>query len=292
MAAVPELRCLHEEADTRIILHAIHASETHRRVVIASSDTDVAIITLFHRSKISADHIQIATGTGDRKRLVDVNAIHSQLTPEFVKSLPALHAISGCDTTSAFVGKGKATIYNLVKGDIQLQRALSVIGDEYKLTDLPSEIEILVCRLYSSKKQKVDDARVEKFAGKSTERQLPPTSDALFYHTQRANYQTAIWKRSHLQDMESPQPAGHGWNLIDGKLTVKWMDKPPAPPSILQSIACGCKKTHCTETSNCSCRKAGLQCTDLCQCEVCVNAEDADDLQLCFEEGEDASDEE
>ena len=44
---VQELECSHEEADTKILLHAQHAAEAgHRTVSIRSPDTDVAIIAV------------------------------------------------------------------------------------------------------------------------------------------------------------------------------------------------------------------------------------------------------
>ena len=44
-APVPELKCSHKEADTRMILHAHHAGGT---CVIHSDDTDVQILLLSH----------------------------------------------------------------------------------------------------------------------------------------------------------------------------------------------------------------------------------------------------
>ena len=38
------LRSDHEEADTRLLLHAKHASEDHERIVIQSPDTDVVLL--------------------------------------------------------------------------------------------------------------------------------------------------------------------------------------------------------------------------------------------------------
>ena len=47
-AIEPLLCCDHEEANTRLLLHAKHASQTHRRIVIQSPDTDVAVLCLAH----------------------------------------------------------------------------------------------------------------------------------------------------------------------------------------------------------------------------------------------------
>ena len=50
--SVPELYSNHEEADTRLILHAQHASTMHSNVTIRSSDTDVFILMLAHKAEI------------------------------------------------------------------------------------------------------------------------------------------------------------------------------------------------------------------------------------------------
>lgn len=43
------------------------------------------------------------------------------------------------------------------------------------------------------------------------------------------------------------------------------MPLPPAPDAVLHLVKCGCKKDRCANNS-CKCRKAGLQCTNLCSC--------------------------
>ena len=39
----------------------------------------------------------------------------------------------------------------------------------------------------------------------------------------------------------------------------------PAPDAVLHLVKCGCIKSRCS-TNRCQCRKAGLNCTDLCSC--------------------------
>ena len=46
----------------------------------------------------------------------------------------------------------------------------------------------------------------------------------------------------------------------------------PAPDAVLHLIKCGCVKEKCS-SNRCKCRKAGLPCTDLCNC---TNEEDDD----------------
>ena len=46
---------------------------------------------------------------------------------------------------------------------------------------------------------------------------LPPTSDALHFHIQRAHYQAAIWKQAHLAHQDIPDPQVGGWKVEENK---------------------------------------------------------------------------
>ena len=70
---------------------------------------------------------------------------------------------------------------------------------------------------------------------------LPPTYDSLVKHTERVNYQSAIWSRCQLPNPIIPSPIGNGWKLSNGELEVVWMMRPPAPDSLLDCINCKCK---------------------------------------------------
>ena len=57
-----------------------------------------------------------------------------------------------------------------------------------------------------------DDARYELFSKKGlSSEKLPPTSDALYMHIRRVNYQTYIWKSSTEPIMDLPSPLDGGW---------------------------------------------------------------------------------
>ena len=51
VAMLPELLSSQEEADTRMVLHAVSLSQTHSRIEIGCSDTDVLAILLYFCSK-------------------------------------------------------------------------------------------------------------------------------------------------------------------------------------------------------------------------------------------------
>jgi len=57
--------CSHEEADTRLILHAHHAAlNGFRSIVIKSVDTEVAVLAIANYSKIGCSELWLAFGTG------------------------------------------------------------------------------------------------------------------------------------------------------------------------------------------------------------------------------------
>ena len=88
---VQELECSHEEADTRILLHAQHAAEAgHGTVIIRSPDTDVAIIACGLAGQISARLI-LQTGTAQRMRYLDLTAIRAHLGNNVATSLIGMY---------------------------------------------------------------------------------------------------------------------------------------------------------------------------------------------------------
>ena len=110
-----ELLSDHEEADTRIMSHGVHASTTVSSVVISSPDTDVAILAIAHHSKFACTNVAILTGSKDKWRLLSVNHIADQLGCKVTNGLIGLHSYTGCDAVSSFVGEGKASAFKLLK---------------------------------------------------------------------------------------------------------------------------------------------------------------------------------
>ena len=108
-AEVVELRSSQEEADTRIVLHCKHMAaelSPDSTIVVRSPDTDVFILLLTFGQDI-LNPLLFDTGGGNKRRLLDVHKIISEVGEDICRVLPALHAHSGCDTTRAFVREGK-----------------------------------------------------------------------------------------------------------------------------------------------------------------------------------------
>ena len=96
-AEVAALRCSHEEADSRLIVHTSHVSTTgHETVVLRSPDTDVTVLGVAHSQDVEA-RIIFLTGTKQRRRYIDLTAIGRQLCHHVCQGLLALHYLTGCD---------------------------------------------------------------------------------------------------------------------------------------------------------------------------------------------------
>ena len=91
--SVPELYSNHEEADTRLILHAQHASTMQSNVTIQSSDTDVFILMLPHKAEIRC-LLYFDTGSGNYRKL-NINEVYEQLGLRMCKALIGFHVFTG-----------------------------------------------------------------------------------------------------------------------------------------------------------------------------------------------------
>ena len=105
--AIPELESNNEEADTRIMLHAQHVSQDFPKNLVLSPDTDVFIICLSFQPVIDANY----------RRFIDIGAVVENIdqNPNLCESskesllsaFAGFHSFTGCDTVSAFAGRGK-----------------------------------------------------------------------------------------------------------------------------------------------------------------------------------------
>lgn len=284
---VPELQSNQEEADTRMLLHASHASSNgYPQVCIRSSDTDVEVLALYHQEAITGN-ITIASGTRSRIRLISIPQLRQLVGSTTCKVLPGLHAITGCDTVSAFVGKGKQKALQLMKEE-RHRDAIAALGERLPIHDDDADsLESFVCSLYDcNNTTNVNQARYSMFCKGNNQQshQLPPTKAALRYHIKRANYQCYLWKNALHPIIQLQQPDGHGWKLSDGSLQVVWTDVAPAPSAIMELVCCRCKGV--CNTRRCSCVKNVLPCTEACSCsEECTNTSN------CSSEDDESDDE-
>lgn len=263
--------CSHEEADTRLILHAAHAAQGGvKRLLIRSVDTDVVVLAVAFRQHIACDELWIAFGTGKHFRYIAVHEIADTLGPLKSAALPVFHAITGCDTTSSFAGKGKKTAWDTWTNNPDITAAfLEISSCPSSISDFCfSVIERFVVKLYdrTTNSQNVNLTRKQLFAQKGrTLESIPPTRDALLQHVKRAAYQSGyVWSQCLVVKPTLPNPSEWGWSLINDVWQPLWITQSVADGFCQELLRCGCK-TGC-KTRLCKCVRSNLKCTALCGC--------------------------
>ena len=191
--------------------------------------------------------------------------------------LMMLHAITGCDTTSALFGQGKKRAFLLAqKESLDM---LDVFESSQSSNDNISMAgEQFLLKLYGALRADTLDKYRFMCYNRSISRSsltssfklesLPPTSAAARQHSCRTYLTVQQWKGNLLNPKEG------GWRHQDDMMVPVATDKPVAPECLLKLVACGCKG-NCGKA--CGCRKLGLHCTSLCSsCEgqTCTNIAD------------------
>ncbi|KAG1668335.1 hypothetical protein GQR58_017921 [Nymphon striatum] len=100
---IAELASNQEEADDRIMFHINDGAVKHgvQLVLVDSPDTDVFVNLIFHFNKFwQLQKLYVKLGNWKTKKTVPVYLLVDQLYNCLVSCLPAIHALSGCDSTS------------------------------------------------------------------------------------------------------------------------------------------------------------------------------------------------
>ena len=102
------MTCTSEEADERMFLHALHASENYKSILIKTVDSDVVTIAISMFHKLSMlNELWIKFGTRKSLKFIPVHEIAAKMEKVSSQAFLFFHALSGCDTTSLISEKGK-----------------------------------------------------------------------------------------------------------------------------------------------------------------------------------------
>ena len=216
-----------------------------------------------HNDEIECDELWFPTGLKDHLRYIPAHNIAASVGPLMCKVLPAFHALTGCDSTSALSRAGKKKAWKIIVNSKVHQQHLVCVGQSPDVDSVTArKAEAFICSLYNVSNRiqtSADEARHLLFCQKAQNNlQLPPTSDSLLQHIKRANYQAYVWRKALVPRQDLPIPAGNGWTI-----------------------------------QKCACSNNGLACTEACKCiadENCHNpnkacdydSDDYDDLPVDY----------
>ena len=124
-------------------------------------------------------------GTQTRVRYISITSIVQAIGQNLCSSLPGMHAYTGCDTVSAFAGRGKE--------QRSFQEMFDLLGMEWEYSyNLFQMLQNFTCRTYSSRPgtNSINELRYRLFCSKrynNESDQLPPCADCLYKHACPAN---------------------------------------------------------------------------------------------------------
>ena len=126
----------HEEADTKIIAHAmqfLQENENHCVIIRSPSrDADILVLTVSvlysHKTRILLDN-----SSGKEQKSVWLGAV--ELFQQRSTSLIGLHAFSGNDYVSSFFKKGKDQFWKLLEKFEKFHDCFSKLGVQYEMSE-------------------------------------------------------------------------------------------------------------------------------------------------------------
>ena len=265
--------CSHEEADTRIFVHARHAApDGSKSMLVKASDTDILVIAISTMPTLQAIVLQqlwVAFVQGRNMRWIPVHELYRSVGHEKGRGITLVHTVTSCDVVSAFRGKGKKSARQTWDMCAEASGVFARLSqypptvNDYEMDILEKFVVIMYDR--SSTATGVNNARLDMFARKQRPYQaIPPTRSALLQQVKRAAYQAGcVWSQSTLRQPETQSPADWGWAKNGDLWNVVWTTLPPIVESCQQLTKCGCK-SDCH--GRCTCYRLGLFCTALCSC--------------------------
>ena len=241
------------DADRLIVQTAFEvASQISTPVVVVGNDTDILILLI---------------GLIDNLYNIYMNYDHRRKELGSLKNyILFIHAISGCDTTSALFSIGKKSVLKLCQQFDYLKMHMGIFyknnssqlevaqaGEVFLLALYKGENELslnsLRCNSYKTKIGKLNIS--QKFRLES----LPPTTEAAKQHSYRVYLTIQNWLGNILE------PFKWGWVFNNYYYSPVKTEQSIAPESLLNLVSCGCKK-GCN--ASCSCRKMNMICTEMC----------------------------
>ena len=265
----------HEEADTLIILHSHHADAEECLdvdFIVRSPDTDVFLLLLSY-CNLFIHPLYFDTGHSNKRRIIHMQTLVTALPKDIPDIILAFHSFTDCDSNSAFVQKGKVRPLKQLLKNPEFILAFKDLGKSEVIPEnVFIQIEAFVCQIYGGKpnEMRVNKLRYnrvrQKYCPKGNSTLsclqgldislLPPCEQALKKHILRSNYQTMIWRQSHIANQNIPHPSGHGWIMSSNVLAIDWCAD-PVPKQLIDIMY-----SRTESESNISEKESNLQCDD------------------------------
>ena len=243
--------CNHEEADNRIVLHALLSNQD---AVIVAKDTDVLILLVWAYNNFNVQYKWFLKY--EHEAYADISQIWLFLGKEICTSLISFHAITGCDATSYMFRVGKLKCFKKVMNQRENCRLLENLELEEPLTehdivDLKKFVQTVMYSGQTSETYVNTRIRLYQQQTQNTSLNLPPDPSSLLQALKRSQLQVYIWKRRGEINIEDVDPLCYGWQFdkIKNMLMPIWFTGKQLPPSLCKPDRTIRKKV-CDESGN------------------------------------------
>ncbi|MES9880567.1 MAG: hypothetical protein ABW185_06755 [Sedimenticola sp.] len=259
---IPELAGWIEEADDRLIPHAIWAVNNGcQRLVVISNDTDTVARMLRFIHMLPRDGLKelyVEFGTGEKRRLIPLHRMAERMGEPLCRVIVKAHVLSGDDVTSR-IGTKLAAMHC---SPIEYLEAFAE-RDELQEKEI-SHVEEYLVRVWAGARSKptaktFDQLRLEVHINASTPTamtNMPPTSSVVRGHITRSYYviRGVVGREGCRLDC-----CQYGWESNGGTLKPSKCMK-PLPTNMLST----CKCSGMCDTMRCQCKKSGVKCVIYC----------------------------
>ena len=167
----------------------LHAKHVQGPCIIHADDTDVLVLILSHSNTLHAAYMK--AGRGSKSTIINIKSVRDQIAKDlppgtslqdFLKSLTGLHALTGCDTVSAFTGQKKSKAFKMLMKNGKYVRAYMNIGISWNV----SSVNLLRYEMYCAK------------GGKIEPEDVPPCHSSLKLYVTRAKLAFGIERYCHV----------------------------------------------------------------------------------------------
>jgi hypothetical protein len=193
---------------------------------------------------------------------VNIRAVQDNLGSNVCKLLFLIHAMGGCDKTSAVYGMGKANVFKSMKSYRERSSFSQIMCDvnanQAKVASSSLKFIFFNCTAASPRTIWHNYATRHIAVSTSTSRpqpqKLPPSERSAYFHPLKVHFQVVVW---HSLGTTNLEPLLWGWMKRNNALEPVMTDEPPAPNDILSFVRRKCK-TSCMSML-CSCRRNKLK---------------------------------
>jgi len=213
---------------------------------------------------LGLQELWLVRNSGVRRSILPLHDICSALANDLITCLPAVHALTGCDTTSKIATKYAAL--NTVNKTENLPLLLDLNSPRPTESIIQmAEAFLVKCLKPKTDQETFDELRVAAFSSNALKldfKKTDCTSTNATKHILRAYYQLQLWIQAPFRDASSTMNAeDYGFRRVDNVLLPEIViSKPEGLPD-----SCTCGK--CARKNSCRCRAAGIKCCKYCKCK-------------------------